>query len=160
MVTARFTPWNGLPPEARQAGFEQDHQLLYLARAAYAGGLHLGKIRADWHRAAIPHGGQEVWADGVEVWTHRLSDASGGVWNVPSGSPGDAVVCGHEADGTPLYAARAYHDGGLHLGKWRADWTAAAIPYGGQELWVSRFSVLHPGQYIDGDPAFEWQRRP
>lgn len=157
MVTARFIQGNGLPTEARQAGFETNHQLLYVARVAYAGGVHLGKYRADWSKAAIAYGGQELWLGGHEVWVGRLSDNSGGVWNVPSTSPDPPVICGREADGTPLYAARGFHNGGWHPGKWRADWSAAAIPYGGAELWISQFAVLCPGQYIDGDPIFSWQ---
>lgn len=31
--------------------------------------------------------------------------------------PADALPIGHEADGVPLFAARAWWEGGVHLGK-------------------------------------------
>ena len=55
-----------------------------------------------------------------------------------------------------FYAARAWHEGGLQLGKWRKDWTAASFPYGGGEIWVPNFEVLVAGTGFEGDPAFSW----
>jgi hypothetical protein len=157
MTSARFASANGrLPKFAQQAGFEQDHEILYVARASHEGGVHPGKYRADWKAASISYGGREIWLSAHDVWVGHLSDGSGGVWNLPA-AVSDAVICGHEADGTPLHAARAHHEGGLHPGKWRADWKAASIGFGGQELWLTSFQVLCPGQYIDGDDAFSWQ---
>jgi hypothetical protein len=60
----------------------------------------------------------------------------------------DPVFCGAEGDLTPLYAARAIHEGSLQLGKWRKGWTVASIPYGGQELWLAG-EVLCPGVPLD-----------
>ena len=158
-VTAHFLPGNGgLPGDSRQAGFEANHTIFYVARAVLEGGVHLGKFRADWHAAAIPYAGQERWVSNYEVWVGKLSpDNAGGVWDKANVNNA-ALVGGHEADGTPLYAARAWHEGGLHLGKWRADWTAASISYAGGEVWVGQFEVLSDGQYFEGDPAFGWQR--
>jgi hypothetical protein len=85
-----------------------------------------------------------------DIWTGHLSDGSSGTWiyweDLNGGSP---VACGHEADLTQLFAARAKHEGGQHIGKWRRGSTAASIPYGGAELWLSRFEVLCPGTTID-----------
>jgi hypothetical protein len=33
-------------------------------------------------------------------------------------APPDALAIGHETDGQLLYAARAWFNGGVHLGKW------------------------------------------
>jgi len=113
MATVKFRAGRGgLPANARQAGFESSHEILYVARAAHEGGVHVGKYRRDWKAASISYGGAELWLDGYEVWVGHLSDGSGGVWNAPHDAA-DAVVCGHEADGTPLHAARARHEGGL-----------------------------------------------
>lgn len=158
MATAHFHAGAGhLPANARESGFEADHQLLYVARIAHEGGLHPGKYRGGWSQAVISYGGKEVWASSYEVWVGQLTGGSGGVWNVPA-NISDPVAVGREANGTALYAARARHDGGLHLGKWQKGWTSAAIPYGGSELWLTSFEVLCAGQYLDGDPAFSWQQ--
>jgi Protein of unknown function (DUF3421) len=153
-VTAHFQAAHGtLPTYANKAGHEADQTPLYLARALHEGGLHPGKYRAGWTAASISYGGGEVWISSYEVWTGRLSDGSPGTW-IPSedAQPGgywDPVVCGREADGTPLYAARAPHDGGMQVGKWRQGWTVTSIPYGGKELWLSPFELLCPGTDID-----------
>jgi hypothetical protein len=158
MTTPKFAPGHGsLPASANRAGFESDHQLLYVARAAHAGGVHVGKYRRGWNAASISYGGAEIWLDDYEVWYGRLSDSSGGVWNSPD-NVGDAVACGHEADLAPLYAARARVNGSLQLGKWHKGWRAAAIPYGGTELWIERFEVLCSGTYFEGDPEFSWEQ--
>jgi hypothetical protein len=70
-----------------------------------------------------------------------LSGGSDGVWRLPD-SALNASPTGWEADRTRLFTARAVIEGGIHIGKWRRDWTSAAIPYGGQERWVSDFEVL------------------
>src|SRR5882762_3728514 len=73
-VTAHFLPGNGgLPGDSRQAGFEANHTIFYVARAVLEGGVHLGKFRADWHAAAIPYAGQERWVSNYEVWVGKLS---------------------------------------------------------------------------------------
>jgi hypothetical protein len=56
--------------------------------------------------------------------------------------PPDAVQGGHEANGTPLYVCRARHLGGVHIGKFRADWRGCNIPYGGRELTLNSYQVL------------------
>jgi hypothetical protein len=79
MATARFAPGRGgLPSGARQAGYESNHEILYVAHAAQDGGVHPGKYRPGWEAASIPYGGREVWVPGYEVWVGKLSDGSGG----------------------------------------------------------------------------------
>ena len=154
-ATAKFTSGkNGVPADANRSGYEANHELLYVARALIGGGAHLGKFKRGWKQAAFPYGGKETWVTDFEIWTGRLSNNMSGAWDPPH--IGKPVACGNEADGTPLYAARAWHQGGLHLGKWRKGWTSAAISYGGAEIWVPKFEVLNEYQYIDGDPAFNW----
>ena len=63
-------------------------------------------------------------------------DASNGA--VPTG----AVRAGLEADGTPLYAARVAHGGGVHPGKLAAPLGGCRAGYGGQELVVSAYQAL------------------
>ena len=150
MVNADFTLASGsLPPYANVAGHESDGTPLYVARAEYEGGHHPGKYRSGWNAASISYGGREVWVPNYYVWTGRLSDGSPGQWvSIDAAASFDPVWCGAESDLTPLYAARAYHEGSLQLGKWRKDWTLASIPYGGQELWLPA-EILCPGTQID-----------
>src|SRR5262249_30786079 len=56
--------------------------------------------------------------------------------------PDDAVVAGHEADGTPLYAARAAHRGALLPGKVRHGFAGANVGYRKREVAVMPFEVL------------------
>lgn len=56
--------------------------------------------------------------------------------------PNGAVICGKEANGTPLYVARANYEGGVHPGKVRTEFGAANIPYGGIEVKVNPYQVL------------------
>lgn len=130
-----------IPAGAKAAGREADGTRLYLARVAYAGGMHPGKWRKGWTSAAISYGGAEVWARNPAVWTGMLSGGSDGIWLLPD-SALNASAIGWEADQTRLFAARAAIDGGIHIGKWRRDWAKASISYGGQERWVSNFEVL------------------
>ena len=55
--------------------------------------------------------------------------------------PPNANKVGYEPDRTPLYLARASHEGGLHPGKYRADWQAASISYGGAEVWAPAYEI-------------------
>jgi|GEM_PF-2689818 len=67
-----------------------------------------------------------------------VSDSYGGI-------PYGAVVCGNEADGTPLYLARAYYNGGLHPGKVRPEFGSANIGYGDDEVKVNPYEVYCGG---------------
>ncbi len=61
---------------------------------------------------------------------------------VPNGQiPASALQGGNEANGTPIYIARATIEGGVHIGKVRQGETTAFIPYGGQERSVSNYEV-------------------
>ena len=50
-----------------------------------------------------------------------------------------------EADGTPLYLARAYYNGGLQPGKVRPEFGSANIPYGWAEVKVNPYEVYCGG---------------
>jgi hypothetical protein len=148
MATAHFWPAPGLNP--RQAGTDDDGTPLFLAIGTIGGGVHPGKIRADWQKASISFGGAEEWVADPKVWVGNLSDGSPGSWCVPDQVADTSwVPVGNEADGTVLYAARAWHNGGHHVGKWRADWTVASIPYSGAELWLGGFEILCTGVDFD-----------
>jgi hypothetical protein len=128
-----------MPANALRAGREADGTPIYIARAPHEGGVVVGKAWPGDPTAAFPYGGQEIRLGNYEVyvgtgtWSKRMAGQS-----VPS----NAIPAGREADGTPLYVARAPVGGGTHVGKARG--TAAFISYGGREEVVSPFWVMVP----------------
>src|SRR5260370_40775129 len=128
-----------MPPGASPGGqgSEGDGTTLWVARASLGGGLHLGKVRPGFGAALIPFGGQEVRVNDYEVLMEP------GIWNgairdgqADHGIPTNAIVCGHEASGDPLFAARAAAgEPGVHPRN-----TRFALP--GAPLWVGGRAVL------------------
>ena len=127
-----------IPSGARSNGHGADGTPCWVARASNSGGIQLGKVRPAFGAANIPYGGKEIKVTDYEVLMEegRWVKASGG--RVPDG----AVVAGFEADGKPLFVARAAYQGGIHQGKVRLEFGAANIPYGGNEIKVTNYEVL------------------
>ena len=126
------------PAYALQGGYEADGTPLYIARIKYEGGIHIGNARANTREAFIPYGGKELIITPYELYTGK------GRWVKVSGvkSPKGAVVGGNENDGTDFLIARAFIEGGWHIGKLRRNASQAFIPYGGKEEIVTNFEVL------------------
>lgn len=67
--------------------------------------------------------GKEDWLIAARARTKLYTETRGVkplvAWKLVEGGniPRDALPLGKEADGVPLYVARAWKDGGLHLGK-------------------------------------------
>ncbi|KAL2915991.1 hypothetical protein HK105_204415 [Polyrhizophydium stewartii] len=67
--------------------------------------------------------------------------------------PPNAIQCGREADGSPLFVARAPIDGGIHIGKAHHGWSHANIGFAGQERQIGQYEILV------GNPAsIRWAR--
>jgi hypothetical protein len=103
---------------------------------------------------------QQTWASGAVARTREL-DAMGNkppvYWVLTERDqiPQNAVQMGHEADGTPLFAARAFYEDSLVIGKagrhLRPE--GANISYGGRSHTVEKYEILV------GDPrAITWKR--
>jgi len=111
-----------------------DDKILYIARAYYEGGVHLGKAGRHLQKGAvIGYGGKEIEIDTYEV---LLGDNSKCKWVAKSDnnfSPQAAVEGGREADGTPLLVAQAFYKGGTQPGKYSDKLGGACIAYGGKE---------------------------
>jgi hypothetical protein len=147
-----FVPASGgqIPPGAWPdgQGSEGEGTPLWVARASLGGGLHLGKVRPGFGAALIPFGGQEVRVNDYEVLMEP------GIWNgairdgqADHGIPTNAIVCGHEPSGDPLFAARSAVGGaGVQPGKTRFGFAAASIGLGGREVFLGQFAVLVSGQ--------------
>ena len=142
---AQWSSWkpasNGsLPLNAFVGG--NDGRPLYIARANYEGGLHIGKYHAGDNFALIPWGGRENYvSSNIEVFVDR------GVWvNVTNNLiPSNVFWEGFEGgDRTNLCIARANINGQWHPGKAGTHVnygngnggtyiSRAWIPYGGEE---------------------------
>jgi hypothetical protein len=137
-----------IPTGAVPHGHEADGTPLWVARSPGRGespavfalfnSIQPGKVRPGFGAALIPFGGSEVAASEYEV----LMDA--GIWLSSSGGqvPDGAIVCGREANGDPLFVARASVGGGVHPGKLRFALGAAHIGFGGTETPVTDYEVL------------------
>lgn len=53
----------------------------------------------------------------------------------------DAVIAGHDIDGSPIYVGRAYHEGDLIPAKTIPNKHVAYVPYGGMEVAKHDFQV-------------------
>lgn len=56
--------------------------------------------------------------------------------------PPNALPCGHNESGEPLFSGRVNHEGTLTLGKVQASHKVLYIPYGGDEISYSEYEVL------------------
>jgi hypothetical protein len=127
-----------VPANARPGGSEKDGTALYIARAKIEGGMHIGKVRADFKGAYIPWGGKERKVPYYEVYVGPQKWVPGKGGNIPIG----AIVAGMEADGEPLYVVRAEVEAGIHIGKVKRGSKGALIPYGENEISKEEYEVL------------------
>lgn len=155
----QWVPASGgaVPPGAQPHGAEQNGEALWLCRAHFAGGLHLGKVRRAFGGANIAYGGAEHLVTDYEV----LMDTGSWLPARSGGVPETGVPCGHEASGEPLYAARAQlHGAGLQIGKVRREFGAANIGYGNGEVAVGLYEVLVAPGTVPPTPVAAWQPEP
>ncbi|MFE0528851.1 DM9 repeat-containing protein [Micromonospora parva] len=128
-----------IPAGAVPHGYEADGEPLWVCRIRMRGGVHPGEVSPALGAAKTTWAGAEVRVDEYEVLTGH------GVWGIASGGavPADALPAGHEADGEPLYVARAaVGPGALHIGKVRSAFGAANIGYGNAERTAWSYEVL------------------
>jgi Protein of unknown function (DUF3421)/Ricin-type beta-trefoil lectin domain-like len=128
---------NAVTPSALRGGNEANGTVLYIARVKHENGVHIGKARPNSREAFIAYGGKELALSNYEVFTGT------GQWVKATANsfPPNAIAGGYEANGAPLYIARAVIDGGYHPGKARKNGDGF-IPYGGVERIVKDFEVL------------------
>lgn len=104
-----------------------------------------GKKQRIWNEQK----GKEEWLDAARARTRMYAKSKGVkplvMWRLVQGAdiPYDALPVGNEADGAPLFAARAWFDGGLHLGKAGHHLHShASISYGAAEHSLDVYEVL------------------
>lgn len=59
--------------------------------------------------------------------------------------PDGAILAGHDQDGSPIYIARAWHEGDIIPAKFIPTKNACYIAYNGQEILKDSFEVLCNG---------------
>ncbi|KAI5889742.1 carbohydrate-binding module family 12 protein [Schizophyllum commune H4-8] len=134
-----------IPSNAICVGPEK-HWNLYICRAYYEGGLQIGKASdAFKDGAVIGYDDDEISLETYEILVGdmrglRWVDASGRL-NVNSLGY-RPVEGGREADGKPLYIAKAPHKDAEHPGKAGEHLDGALIPYGGKEKKIEVYRVL------------------
>lgn len=137
-----------VPGNAVQCGTDDDGTPLFLGRTMQPGqGLQVGKVRGDcWSTPdgmRYPFAGAEQWASNYQVLGLTAAGESA-TWQAASNGhiPDGAVSVGFENDGTPIFAARAFYNGGQHCGKVRHGFQGAYIPWSGKEVAVLDYEVL------------------
>jgi hypothetical protein len=139
-----FATNGGVPTGAQPHGREADGAPLWVARSPgrtdprFIGSIQPGKVRPGFGQALIPFGGNEIPVSDYEVLMEAGNWIAGSGGQIPDG----AVVCGREANGDPLFVARASLNGGLHPGKIRFAFGNALIGFGGKEVPVANYEVL------------------
>lgn len=129
---------NGMVPQgALQGGNEANGQPLYVCRAAYNGGTHIGKVVGQ--ACNIGWGGAEISLPQYEV----LMDARGRwVAARPGYLPPGALQAGNESNGQPLFLCRGAYNGGTHIGKVVGQ--SCNIGWGGAEVSLQQYEVYVP----------------
>ncbi|RKP15181.1 hypothetical protein BJ684DRAFT_14544 [Piptocephalis cylindrospora] len=134
----------GVPSMAVQGGAESDSKPLFIGRGEYKGGMHVGKVSPYWKGLLIAFGDKEVKVKKYQV---LVGDAQRLRWVPCHGTalPEDwtPVEGGYEADGTPLFIAKAKIEGGQHIGKAGTHLIGGmAVAYGGKSIVMEDYSIL------------------
>lgn len=140
-MSIQWVPGSGssVPSNAVPGGVDRGTRL-YVARASHAGSLVPGKLHPTYKNVYVSYGGNEhAKGSGYEILT-----GEGFQWKAAENGrvPQGAVQGGREANGTPLYVARAKVDGVDSIGKVNTTHNSCYLPYGGKEHSVKRYEVL------------------
>ncbi|KAJ3201058.1 hypothetical protein HDU67_001632 [Dinochytrium kinnereticum] len=136
------------PKEEAKPGFFQNPMVQLaagLVGAATVAGIG-GAVAYKFHKDHNDDQKREAWLNAANV-TSQTDIASGKkvYWVTTEGKfmPPNAIQCGTDGDGAPLFASRVYHDSGVVVGKANPK-MGCNIGYGNKEICVSRekFQVL------------------
>ncbi|MBD2740980.1 DUF3421 domain-containing protein [Coleofasciculus sp. FACHB-1120] len=127
---------NGEIPANAMVGGSEPGRRLYICRAEYNGGVHLGKVVAE--NCNFGWGGKEILSPFYEVLTAPQSLRI--VWIAASNGrvPVGAIAGGIEAD-RDQFICRASHQQGVHPGK--IIGSNCNISWGGQEILKPNYQV-------------------
>lgn len=128
------------PLDAPMAGYEPK-RALFIARTAYANGLHPCKyvFGGDFANCYVSYGGQEHESGEFECYTGNVKWVKVQGHNIPD----NAIEGGYESDGRKLYIGRAMYQDMLITGKvGRHLSRGICIPYGGKEIELDEYEIL------------------
>ncbi|XP_073811849.1 uncharacterized protein, partial [Musca autumnalis] len=129
-----------VPPNAVITGYSSDGEPLYIGRGHHCGSLSVGKVHPSHGCLYIPYAGQEIRLDQYEILVREPRDT----W-VSSNleyAPANAVVAGHDSDGSFIYVGRAEHNGLMLPAKFIPDRCEAYVASEGNEIRKSNIEVL------------------
>jgi len=143
------------PDQPPQSWIEENKRNLERAGGAAAGLGALGAAYGAYahHQAGQENKSAEAWSQGnwmndAKTRTEQFNQngpTAPVTWVLVHGTniPQDAIEGGRDGDGSPLYVARAYYEGGVHPGKaGRNLRKGGVIGYGGKEIEVEDYEVL------------------
>lgn len=137
-----------VPVGAFKAGVDNGGGPLYIVRASYQGSVVVGKYNPLFGKAFISYGGQEIQIAGSPVDIY----VGYGFWvfSRDGNPPGNAIIAGNEADGSPLLIIHGKWLGNVTCGKYSMKYRSGYIPYAGREIQVTtNISFLVPDDLPD-----------
>jgi len=126
-------------------GTDHNNVPLFVARIRFEGGVQPGKWSPNMGNIAFPYGGKEISGNSEYEVLEMNNSLSWHHCNIIAEIPANAVQTGNEADGKPLYSARADINGTKQVGKAGRHFNPTAgcsIGYGGKENTIQPFEVL------------------
>jgi len=137
---------HAIPREAIQGGQEEDGKPIYICRAYFEGGVHIGKAAPHFVKGGlIGWGNKEIETSTYEI---LIGDPRAIRWTPASGQFAQGMLPqyrpiegGHENDGRPLLVIQSHVGSGVHPGKCQIG-GHALIPYGGHEKECHEYNVL------------------
>ncbi|KAH9948840.1 carbohydrate-binding module family 12 protein [Amylocystis lapponica] len=133
-------------PQGAIPGGEQQGRTLYICRGFHEGGIQVGKVIPDYEKGAvIGYAHKEIHLPKYEILVGderalRWVDVRGSA--KPEHLQARPVEGGREADGTPLFVAKAHHHNSIVPGKASPKLGGAFIPYSSTEVKVEEYRVL------------------
>ncbi|XP_052772092.1 natterin-3-like [Mya arenaria] len=140
MAEWQSTSGGDIPDNAVRAGYEENGQPLFIARAEMEDGVKTpGKAGPKLSGAHIPWGNKEVVVENYEILVHSPNSVGYYEWLPCSGGdvPENAFKT---SDG--IYIGRCHYEGGLVPGKVSTSHGCAYISYGGEEEELPEYQVL------------------
>jgi len=123
-------------------GTDHNNQPLFVARIQFEGSVQPGKFGSHLSDIIFSYGGREICGNTSFEVLEMNDTLSWQYCNDSNDIPVLAVQTGNEADGKPIYSARADINGTKQVGKAGRHFTGASIPYGGKENFILPFEIL------------------
>ncbi|XP_014292735.1 natterin-4 isoform X1 [Halyomorpha halys] len=139
--TLQWVPSSGgqVPPNAVQAGMDQDGGHIYVGRAFHEGDLIPAKVTPRHGCAFVPYNGVEITKMQYEV---LCSNHVAWKFCRYGEYPPEAIRIGNTKDGEPLFLGRTMIDGTMTPGKVHPSHRCLYVPYAGREHSFHEYEIL------------------